>query len=218
MLPNNSTRAKLLGLAWGVALALNPASGAPQPFLPMEPATLLKNLPATPKQWTMKSSFAINNFAAGWVDSVAERDFTQDPPPPVPGVPPKPFIPATLRITVTDTGYKTNFSGAFQPQKGGGAPPNMTYFTLGQYPAFMTKSDDTDKTITLTLLLKERFFVEIRSTNLADTDLKQYAQSIDFSGLLTAPDTGEAKPSDPVILKRVDELHPEATRASPVFW
>lgn len=190
---------------------------APRPITPLKPSQLITYLPATPDQWTMKVSIGGNNFTGGWVTAFAERDFTQNPPPPTPGTPPAPFVPATMRINLSDTGYKTDFT-AVVTAPASGAPSNFTYFKIGSFPARMIKGNDQDKSILLNFLVKNRFLFEVRTTNLRDDLLKKYLESLDYTSLMSTPDSGDTTISDPVVLSRVDELHPENTRSYPLYW
>jgi hypothetical protein len=181
----------------------------------------------------MNVSMGASNFSNGWVTSFAERDFTQTPPPPAPGEPTKPFVPATLRINISDDGYRFEISSAFVAPKDGTTSANVSYFEVNGFPARMTKTvtnaaSNTESatdgstaatlSILLDLLIKNRFLLEIRSTNLTEDQLKKYTQSLSFAGLLSAPDTGATTIDNPVILSRVDELQPSNTRSYPLYW
>jgi len=188
------------------------AIAAPQPFLPLQPAQLLALLPTAPPGWSMTSSTGANNISSGWVTSNADRSFKENPPPP--GAPPKP--PAIVDLDVTDTGYKSDFLPAFSPPKGVALPPNVTFLRIGNFPARMETRDDGS--ILLSLLAKNRFLIEIHATNMASADLQKYTAVLDFSKLLTAPDSGDKLLPYPAILSRVDELNPSGNRTYPYYW
>jgi hypothetical protein len=221
---------KFLSLLCAIAISSQLAMADSRQVMPLEPSVLITYLPATPSQWTMNVSTAGNNFTRGRVIAYAERDFKQNPPPPIPGMTPKPFVPATLKIFLSDTGNKNDFGGMFVAPATGSPQANVTYLQIKGMPARMIKADTTDTdpvtsgttpadtAIRLNILIASRFLLEIRSTNLADHDLRIYANSLDFTKLLSVPVSAETDVSDPVLISRVDELHPQNTRSYPLFW
>jgi len=226
---------------FAIALPLQLAMALSHPILPLQPSDLLKGMPATPSEWTLNISIAGNNFSGGWMTAFAERDFKQNPPPPIAGVTPPPFVPATLKVFLTDTGSKTDFSPIFRGPKDGSSSADVTYFNINSFPARMIKQPGALTTSTstsgmaasgpsttgtstaypplvLTFLVKNRFLFEIHSTNLTTDQLKKYVASLDFSVLVSMPNSGATTITNPVILTRVDELHPQNTRSHQLFW
>ncbi|HEY5745791.1 MAG TPA: hypothetical protein VIU12_06930 [Chryseolinea sp.] len=186
------------------------------PILPLKPAKLLTCMPAAPLGWTVTSSFAVDNLTGGWITTVAQRDFKQAPLANIPDGPsPSPEL-ATMNVYLTDTGYRNNFRSIVTPRKDGTSPNNAVYFSVSSFPARRLQIDAT--TIVLNILIKDRYLLEIRTKNLRDEELKKYADSLDFKKLLSQPEQGETKMSNPVILSRVDELKPKNNGSSPLFY
>ena len=146
------------------------AADTAAPILPLKPAELITYLPPAPKNWIVTRSTAANIYTT-WIETRAERDFKRPPPPPVAGAP-VPVIPApivTMNVSILDTGYMTNFKDMFLPPKAGTLPSNITLLKINDFPARKQVLDDT--TTILSILIKDRYVVEIRAKNLSDLSL-----------------------------------------------
>ena len=183
-------------------------------ILPMSPMDLIKYLPPIPAGWTLVCSRGDNNFNNRWVISRVWRDFKLDVVPPAPGASTTSVSePALMRVRITDSGYYNDYRGEV---KGGAASGNVTFPIINGIPARQYIQDP--KTISITLLAKERFLIEIEVKNLTEFNLKPLLNSFDFSGLLSVSDKGATALTNPIVLSRVDEMNPEGTRSYPYFW
>ncbi|HEY5895333.1 MAG TPA: hypothetical protein VIT91_19095 [Chthoniobacterales bacterium] len=134
----------------------------------------------------------------------------------MPGATTPPAEPVKMKIFLTDTGYKTDFTSVVTPSRKGAPRANAAFIKINEFPARMLQVDST--TVVLNILVKSRYLFEIRATNLKADQLKKYAESFDFRKLRTAKDSGEITLSNPVILSRVDELNPKNNRSYPLFY
>src|SRR3954470_16250952 len=83
---------------------------AHKPIVPLQPAEVLKHLPAAPAEWKLTESTA-KSFFVGWLCAQATREFQHPAPPVKPGAPPGP--PYITRVRLMDTGYYPSFNGDF---------------------------------------------------------------------------------------------------------
>ena len=187
--------------------------GLPNAILAAKPAELLGCLPATPPGWTLTRSDGTNTFVS-WLTTHVQRDIKQDPPPPMPGVPPP--VPGKMWIRINDDGYSSDYSPGFAPPKTGNPPSNTTFSKFGEYPARRQKLDDI--TFSYCILVKRRFMIEVHAENVLDKDVQSYLLGVDYKRLLAIPDTGPNQVPQPVIVSRVDELNPAKSKTYPVFW
>jgi hypothetical protein len=198
-----------------LALPLSAAADTPTPFLPLKPQDLLPDMPGAPEGWKMLTSTSMDTFANEWLTTTATRFFKKQPPPAAPGAPPPP--PQTMLVSITDTGYKSDFKSVVTPVKGVPPQQNSTYLQIaGEYPARKFKESDTNTL--LDYLVKGRFLVEIQSENVSDDDLKKYAEQFNLTKLMAAPDQGDAGPSVPVTVSFVDEMNPKNSRSHQIVW
>ncbi|HEY5745324.1 MAG TPA: hypothetical protein VIU12_04525 [Chryseolinea sp.] len=186
------------------------------PVLPVNPAELITYLPQAPAGWSVGASLAVSNFTANWITSLAQREFKQNVPPPTPGATGPLPEPATITIYLTDTGYKSDYTSMVTRPQSGPPPASASYFKINNFPARSLQIGAA--TIILNVLIKGRYLVEIRSTNLKEDQLKKYVESLDFRKLRSRTDAGETSLPNPVILSRVDELNPQNNRSYPVYY
>lgn len=185
-----------------------------KPIVPLEPAQVLKLLPATPKGWELKESKA-KSFYNEWLVSQAARKYTQTIPPDpkaAPGATPAPQ-PMT-RVRVTDTGYNPALFGdfdEFRPGKYG----NTESFFYNSLPARRMALNDGER---LRILFKARFIVEVETHNQAPNAALGWAKIFDFGRLNSVPDSGAETLANPVTVMSIDELNPKANGSYQVSW
>ena len=206
----------LLAVALLLRGAVTNTSAATLVPIPLSPANLVTCVPAAPSDWKMIASSATNTFSGGTMASHAQRELKQDPPPLAPGQPlSPPAEPSTMTIHLTDTGAKGEFTSVvLAPSSGSSA--STAYLKLKDFPARIITTGE--KTFILNLLIQDRFLIEIRTTNVTMEDLKKIVGNMDFSKLASMPDATMKPLSDPVIIYRVDELHPDKNRSYPLYW
>lgn len=180
-----------------------------QRFVPLKPSALLGCLPPAPSGWKMTASLGANNFTGGWITSYAERRFEQEKPPVTSGTTPP---PVTMVIHLTDRGSTDDFKPMFSAHSGG----NISLLKIRQFPARMVQAGTENAT--LSLLVKDRFLLEIRASNLAPNKLAKYAESLNLTKLLETPNTGDTNLTNPLILDRVDEMKPHGSSSYPLYW
>ena len=201
--------------------------------MPLEPRDILPYLPAPPApagaaKWEITRSSARSNFT-DWLTSSALREYRFVPPPDPqkPGAAPEP--PQTTRIVITDTGYwpsyRTYFQG-FTPGKSGDAEK----FYLGEFPALQVFSPAPLEETTpgtsakprlrgrFLVLVKNRFLVEIVTTNQERKALSEWVARVNISKLNSVPDTSTSKVPNPVPIVKIDELNPKNSRSYPLYW
>ncbi|HEY5792304.1 MAG TPA: hypothetical protein VIS74_03335 [Chthoniobacterales bacterium] len=199
-----------------LTLGWMPSGFGRAPVIGMPAKDLLASLPAAPAQWEMKESWAKNDFS-DWLTTIAQREFAG----PVPLDPttklPAPKLRPTVRFRITDTGYwpiRIFRYQNFEPGTSEGVERKL----LKDSPAFVVaKSDESGTSIRISLLLRERFLVELTTKNLEMKDAEAQLDRVGFGKLRAVPANGETKLPQPMTLTCIDEMHPQRTRTYQTF-
>jgi hypothetical protein len=204
-----------------IFLLLMRSAGAQQPIMPLKPSELLAYAPQAPvskdKKWEVVRSLA-NNDLIDWPICITIREFkyTPTPDPNHPNAPPK--EPETTRIKITDTGYWPAFRNMFTNFEPGTFGPAQKKL-IQSWPAIEMYADqDKPSNGRLFVLIKQRFLVEIATTNQPQSALEDWLKTIDLSKLASVPDDGARVIPNPVIIAFVDELNPKSMRSYPLYW
>jgi hypothetical protein len=184
---------------------------AHKPIVPLEPADLIKLLPATPQGWELKESKG-KSFYNEWLVSQASRQLLQLPQQDSNGARPTP--PAMTRLQITDTGYNPALFGDFDQFKPG-KYGNTESLSFGSFPARRMMFSGGER---LRILVKARFVVEIETGNQVPNATMMWAKLFDFSRLNSIPDNGIETLSNPVTVVSIDEMNPKANSSYQVSW
>ena len=119
------------------------------------------------------------------------------------------------RFHLTDSGYFVNYAASFVPPTSGAAK-GINFLKIGGFPARKYKPDEVTETVSV--LVKERFVVEVRGKNMLEKDLLHFLSQVNYPRLTAVPDTGPHEVPQPVSIVRIDELDPKQTRTYPLYW
>jgi hypothetical protein len=181
------------------------------PILPSKPIELLKYLPSAPTGWKMTQSTA-NNFFLAWICSQATREF-QRPAPAQPGVPAgQMFI---TRVRLMDTGYFPNFNGDFENFRVG-KYSNAESLMIGGMPARKIKISASRERLRISV--RGRFIVEIETDNQPPNSTQSWIPVFDFRQISSIPDTAPSQLPKPIVVEKLDELHPANNSSSQLMW
>ena len=128
--------------------------------LPIEPAELLKLMPATPANWKLTSSQATNQVSS-WLLTTAQRqlEFTA----PAPSADTGKAQPAMhTRLVLIDTGYDAAAAGVFADFKPG-VRGRTERLLVGTFPAIRTRASDSREA--LQLYINRRFIFRVEVEN-----------------------------------------------------
>ena len=182
---------------------------AHKPIIPLQPADLIKFLPAAPRGWEMKESKA-KSFYNEWLVSQANREFVQQSQSNPTGNPPQ----SMTRLRITDTGFNPALFGDFDQFKPG-KYGNTESFSLSGFPARRMTFSGGER---LRILLKARFVVEVETHNQPPNSSMLWIKQFDLSRVNALPDSGIEKLANPVTVVSIDELNPKANGSYQVSW
>ena len=194
-----------------VSLLILGAGGAvaqKRQVLPAPPATLIKTLPRPLTGWKVIRSTADSHFML-WVQTTAIRMFEEIPKPPKSGAPATPTeLLATLKVSITDTGYHSSMTAPFANLEVGKTGP-VERLRIASYPAIAISLGESGERIQI--LVEGRFLVEYLFQGMGREDLKPWIAGANFSQFASVPDGGK-RLKRIVQVTRVDELNPARNR------
>lgn len=179
---------------------------------PLEPADLLKLLPAAPAGWQMKDSKA-TSFYNEWLVSQATRRFEGPPPPAAAGS--KASNPPVTTIRLSDTGYSSFLYADFEDFKPGKYGENQESLYVASLPARHALIPNGER---LRVLIRGRFIIEVEATYQKPEAAAGWVQLFDLRRLQSAPDTGVETLPNPVRVNSIDELNPRANSSYEISW
>ncbi len=184
------------------------------PIVPLKPDEVLALLPAAPAGWRVPISKAQTSFME-WMMTQANREYVYAPPATSPADEKSPVPPQSTRVRITDTGYFTSFSGAFDDFKVG-SYGNEESLLIESLPTRKTKLSDGGER--LVVFVKRRFLVQIETRNQPANAALAWLKRIDLRRLAAVPDSGSRQLPRPIIVSRIDELEPKNNSSSQLYY
>lgn len=182
-------------------------------IVPIDPAELIKFMPATPAGWQLRQSTA-KNFFVEWLCCQATREFQRVMPPTGQSTG-TPAPPQVTIVKLIDTGYFRAFNGPFEN------------FRPGTYGAFESlvingmkarRSKLASNREVLQVSVRGRFVISVEVQNQPPTSDQGWLKIIDFARINAIPDVGSEQLPKPILITAIDELVPANNSTSKLFW
>jgi hypothetical protein len=122
-------------------------------------------------------------------------------------------MPVT-RVSISDTGYYPEFLGAFIGFRPGKENDVEKSF-IGAMPAIKISRGDVE---TLSVLIKGRFIVQIRTDNQKPNSTESWFKLFDSAKVSAVPDAGADRIPQPATIIAIDELDPKKNTSYPLMW